>query len=199
VRGAKAWQLYRLWPRAIDVVEAVDGCLTVGDLGGALSRMIQTRGALARLAIAALVEGLNEPSRIETALRASLVDERAGLARGLPTFHRIAHIATACGLLGTINGLVRGVGCVSNTDAASRATALARGLSAALHCTAFGLLVSMIALAAGFLFHARAERLQAELDYAALALRNCLVERRPRLRWLGARAPLERASYREAS
>jgi biopolymer transport protein ExbB len=197
--GAKAWQLFRPGPRAKDVVAAVDACLAAGDLGRALSRMMQTRGALARLSIGALVEGLAEPARIEAALAAGLLDEQAAVRRDLPTFHRIAQIATACGLLGTITGLSRGYASVANADATSRATALAAGLSESLHCTAFGLLVSTAAIAVGYVLHARAEALDAELVFAARALHNRLVDRRAQLRWLGARAPLERASYREAS
>lgn len=196
--GAKAAQLFQRGPRALDVLAAIDACLAAGDLGGALNRMLHTPGALARLSISGLVEGLAEPERIDAALAASLIDERAAIQRGLPAFHRIAQIATACGLLGTITGLSRGFTCVANTDAASRACALAAGLSESLHCTAFGLIVSTTAIALGYLLHARAEAVDAELVFAARALHNRLVDRRAQLRWLGARAPLSRASYREA-
>ena len=50
------------------------------------------------------------------------------------------------GLLGTIIGLITSFSGVSEADAATKAALLSQGISEALNCTAFGLLVAIIAI-----------------------------------------------------
>ena len=107
----------------------------------------------------------------------------------------IVAVSTLFGLLGTLLGLMGGFG-HANADAASRATMLARGISEAMSCTAFGLFVSMCAFAAATFLSSEVDRLADEVNATAHELRNRVVEHRAVLRWNGLRAPLEHATYR---
>ena len=55
----------------------------------------------------------------------------------------IGNVATLLGLLGTIQGLIQSFSSLAALDAASKATALANGISTAMNTTALGLIVAI--------------------------------------------------------
>lgn len=70
----------------------------------------------------------------------ALVDRRTGF---LAMF---GNVATLVGLLGTIGGMIVAFAGVADANPADRATMLSKGISHALNCTGFGLLVAIPAL-----------------------------------------------------
>ncbi|UJR86553.1 MotA/TolQ/ExbB proton channel family protein [Sandaracinus amylolyticus] len=193
----RACALLRARPDADALLDALRACLRVGDVTGAIAICERNRGPLARIALAGLRESLQSVPRIEAALAARWMLEIQPLARRLGYLQLIVQIATLFGLLGTTTGLFAGYG-FANADAGSRATMLARGISESLNCTAGGLFVSMFALLALCLLEGRARAMREELEEGALAIRNMLIDHREHLRWNGARAPLDRPTYRTA-
>lgn len=170
--------------------------LSAGDLEGAVRWMAHTKGEVARIAVAGLAEGIQHPLRIEAAITARHQLERAPLRHCLPFLFCTGQVATLLGLLGAITGLRGGFGCVANADASSRATALAAAISESMNCTAFGILVSIVALGAWWVFDTRADVLNADLEHAAHALQAMLMTYRDRLRWLGERPEVVDGTYR---
>lgn len=83
-------------------------------------------------------------ARMDEALTAEIskVDKRTGF---LAMF---GNVATLLGLLGTISGMIHSFAAVANANPADRATMLSKGISEAMNCTAFGLLVAIPALVA---------------------------------------------------
>jgi biopolymer transport protein ExbB len=121
-----------------------------GDWVGA-ERFCRERGAeepVARIALEAVSirarSGGEEEiqARMDERLSAevSLIDQRTGF---LAMF---GNVATLVGLLGTIGGMVVAFAGVADANPADRATMLSKGISHALNCTAFGLLVAIPAL-----------------------------------------------------
>lgn len=194
----KVVELYHPRPESGAVLAAIERALRTGDLGAAVSAMLKTRGELAAVALAGLMRGIEPEERIDAALAGRFIDVTAPLHRGLPFLMRLGQIATLFGLLGAITGLTRGFGCVANADASSRATALAAGISESMNCTAFGLLVSTLAVGAWWMLVTRAHLLEADVAHGAQRVRNLLRTHRPKLRWHGERAAVERGSYRLA-
>ncbi len=86
-----------------------------------------------------------------------LIDRRVGF---LATF---GNIATLLGLLGTISGMIQSFAAVANANPADRATLLSKGISEAMNCTAFGLIVAIPALLAYALFQNKIDHLVTEL------------------------------------
>lgn len=60
----------------------------------------------------------------------------------------LGNVATLVGLLGTILGLIHSFAAVSGASGQKKADLLARGISEAMNCTAFGLIVAVPALIA---------------------------------------------------
>ena len=60
----------------------------------------------------------------------------------------LGNLATLCGLLGTITGLIKSFASVAGVDPSMKATMLSKGISEAMNCTAFGLGTGIMGLAA---------------------------------------------------
>lgn len=58
----------------------------------------------------------------------------------------LGNVATLVGLLGTILGLIHSFAGVAGVDPSMKATLLAKGISEAMNCTAFGLVCAVPAL-----------------------------------------------------
>jgi biopolymer transport protein ExbB len=93
-------------------------------------------------------------------------EERAatGLRRYLRLFNLVANLGPLLGLLGTVFGMIRLFGEISNGDAMGRTELLAGGISEALMATASGLLVAIPALCFYVYFVSRVERLINDMD-----------------------------------
>jgi biopolymer transport protein ExbB len=195
--------LTRLWarrPNAERLVAGVEHALALGDVDAAVMLAADPRAPAERIALAGLRESLQPAPRIEAALACALLAELPRLRTGHRVLVTTTQVATLFGLLGTVGGIALGFGFAHGPwDAASRAQALARGIGEAMNCTAFGLLVSTCSLFFAFVVDARAEMLRRELELVGRAVANSLAAHRAQLRWLGARAPMERPTYRSAA
>jgi biopolymer transport protein ExbB/TolQ len=60
----------------------------------------------------------------------------------------LGNLATLCGLLGTITGLIKSFASVAGVDPTQKAALLAKGISEAMNCTAFGLGTGILGLGA---------------------------------------------------
>jgi len=87
----------------------------------------------------------------------SLLDRRTGF---LAMF---GNVATLLGLLGTITGMIHSFAAVASASPADRATMLSKGISEAMNCTAFGLIVAIPALVTFAILQNRTDRLVTEL------------------------------------
>jgi biopolymer transport protein ExbB/TolQ len=90
----------------------------------------------------------------------------------------IANLATLLGLLGTISGLIYSFGKVAVAPAAERQNVLSAGIAEALNCTAFGLIVAIIAMIAHSWLSARAAVLVEEVDEYSVKLIDLLSARK---------------------
>ena len=81
-------------------------------------------------------------ARMDEALSQEIakVDQRTGF------LGMFGNVATLLGLLGTITGMIRSFAAVASANPADRATMLSQGISEAMNCTAFGLIVAIPAL-----------------------------------------------------
>lgn len=87
-------------------------------------------------------------SRIDEALteRVHKIDKRTAFLAV------VGNVATLIGLLGTISGMISSFSAVSGATQSERAAGLSMGISEAMNCTAFGLLVAIPALLGYALF-----------------------------------------------
>jgi biopolymer transport protein ExbB/TolQ len=99
----------------------------------------------------------------------SFVDRRTGF---LAMF---GNVSTLLGLLGTIVGMIHSFGAVANASPVDRATMLSKGISEAMNCTAFGLLVAIPALVAYAYFQNKTDRIVGEITEGTTEIYHDLV------------------------
>ncbi len=85
------------------------------------------------------------------------------------------NVATLVGLLGTIGGMVIAFAGVADANPADRATLLSLGISHALNCTAFGLLVAIPALVAYAVFQNRTDAITWDMTHGTTELYHDLL------------------------
>lgn len=92
------------------------------------------------------------------------------------------NVATLIGLLGTITGLIISFSSISKADPAQKAEMLSRGISEALNCTAFGLIVAIPALIFFGYFQVRTSRLANDMVESSMNMMNLVVANRDKMR-----------------
>jgi biopolymer transport protein ExbB/TolQ len=92
----------------------------------------------------------------------------------------IGNISTLLGLLGTITGLIQSFAAVANADPATKAALLTKGISEAMNCTAFGLIVAVPAVALYSILQNRAQRIIDEINEISIKTFNFILANRER-------------------
>jgi len=95
---------------------------------------------------------------IQSRMDEALTEQISSLDRGTSFLAVVGNVATLIGLLGTISGMITSFASVNGASAADRAAMLSLGISEAMNCTAFGLLVAIPALIGYALFQNKTER-----------------------------------------
>jgi biopolymer transport protein ExbB/TolQ len=157
--------------------------LAQGDAAGA-SRVAAglPQDALARIARIGLelrADGAGE-EEIQARMDGALTHEVHSTDRRTGFLAMFGNVATLLGLLGTISGMISSFAAVASANPADRATLLSKGISEAMNCTAFGLIVAIPALVAYAIFQNRTDRYVSQLTAQVTEIFNdilFLVER----------------------
>ncbi|MFH1222853.1 MAG: MotA/TolQ/ExbB proton channel family protein [Pseudomonadota bacterium] len=95
---------------------------------------------------------------------------------GLNFIATFANLSTLLGLLGTITGLIISFGSLSYADPSQKQQLLAKGIAEAMHCTAFGLMVAVLAI----VFHAylsnKANKIMDDVDRYSVTVINTIYD-----------------------
>jgi biopolymer transport protein ExbB len=103
------------------------------------------------------------------AIEISRLDKRTGF------LGMLGNVATLVGLLGTIAGMITSFAAVAAANPMDRATLLSKGISEAMNCTAFGLIVAIPALVSYAIFQSRTEKLISELTEDTTGIYNDMI------------------------
>src|SRR5512143_2430025 len=90
----------------------------------------------------------------------------------------LGNVATLIGLLGTILGLIHSFGAVAGVDPSMKATLLARGISEAMNCTAFGLICAVPALLQFALLNGWTQGILDDINEVSVQVVNLVVAHR---------------------
>lgn len=134
-------------------------------------------GPLNNILIAALEVRDAEREFIREVVRDAGRQEVPGLERYLGSLGTIASVSPLLGLLGTVLGMIRVFGIISQ-QGVGQADALAGGISEAMITTATGLAIAIPALAAYNYLVGKAEGLVLEIERLVLEMTKLLVRRR---------------------
>jgi len=129
---------------------------------------------------AGLQRASRDETQIQNAIDAASLEVIPKLERRLNYLALIANIATLLGLLGTVVGLIHSFAALEAADAAQRQAILAKGISEAMNCTAFGLLVAITTMVMHSILAAKATSLLEEIDEFGVKLLDLLSARKYR-------------------
>lgn len=143
------------------------------DLQSAIQFCDSINAPAARLGKSLLVKALNRGNRedIEAMIEASLSRESHPVEARTSYLSMLANIATLLGLLGTISGLIAAFAAAAKTDPTKKAELLASGISEAMNCTAYGLIVAIFALVMYAFIQGKTQAILDELKEVAFEIR----------------------------
>lgn len=134
-----------------------------------------TNAPLLRLAKSGLVQVHRGEEAIANSIEEALVETTPEVKKRIPALWSLANIAVLIGLFGTVLGLIRSFAAVAGADPAEKQKMLAIGISEALHNTALGLGIAVIAIIFHLVLTGMAKKLVADLEGFSMKLENFLI------------------------
>lgn len=155
-----------------------------GDIRQAIAYCDSRPTPLSNTVKAGLVQALNKrpDEEVQVAMDASVLREMPRV-EGWSSFLAVfGNVAVLAGLLGTIIGMIGSFRAVAAADPATKAEELSKGISHALNCTAFGLLVAIVAIVAYGLFQHKIQKTENEMLETSMSLLNLVVANREKVK-----------------
>ncbi len=156
------------------ILETLEKCIRSNDIERALKVLRSTKAPLVKV-LRAGVQNFNEKKQtVQLLMDEAALSEIPRIETRTGYLVMFSNVATLLGLLGTIIGLIRSFAAVATASASEKATELARGISEAMNCTAFGLIVAIPALLIYALLKSREHKLVDEINEASVTLYNII-------------------------
>lgn len=176
----RTFSLQRLSVDKSAVSGSIFGMVLQGQIQQAIAFCDATPTPLTNTMKAGLVQVMNRrpDEEVQVAMDASVLRETPRLEGWTSFLAVFGNVSVLVGLLGTIIGLIKAFGGVAEADAATKAAHLSKGISEALNCTAFGLLVAIIAITAYGFFQIRIGRVNNDMLESTMNLMNHVVSNR---------------------
>ncbi|MEW6056321.1 MAG: MotA/TolQ/ExbB proton channel family protein [Bdellovibrionota bacterium] len=153
--------------------------ILANDLDGAI-RLCNGAGqaALPKVIKAGLQRASRDDTQIQNAIDAASLEVVPKLEKRMNYLALIANIATLLGLLGTIVGLIHSFSAIAVADPSQRQAILSAGISEAMNCTAFGLIVAISTMVMHSVLTARATKIIEDIDEFGVKLLDLLSARK---------------------
>lgn len=180
-------RIFALKNLVVDKKEFTDniyGMILRGDIRQAIAYCDARIAPLTSTVKAGLVQALNRrpDEEIQVAMDAAVLRENPKF-EGWTSFLAVTgNVSVLSGLLGTIIGMIGSFAAVAEADQATKAEKLSIGISEALNCTAFGLLVSILAIVAYGYFQMKIQKAENEVIESSMTVLNLVVANRDKLK-----------------
>jgi biopolymer transport protein ExbB len=167
-----------------DFNEHLFGMVLRGDIRQAITYCDSKPAPLTNTLKSGLIQVMNHrpDEEVQVAMDATVLRETPRI-EGWATFLAIfGNVATLVGLVGTISGMIQSFQGVANKNSAEKAVELSKGISEALHCTAFGLIVAIVAIVAYGYFQVRIGRILNDVVESSMSMMNLVVANRDKIK-----------------
>lgn len=155
-----------------EVVQTFEDSIRRGEIDTVIEKAqaaaVTSPVARAILAGAKAAKNLGGKEEIQGKMDEVLIHENGLIDRRTGFLTMIGNVSTLLGLLGTITGMIRSFAAVAYANPAEKAALLSAGISEAMNCTAYGLIVAIPALVLYAVLQNRANELSEDLNRAAL-------------------------------
>lgn len=167
-----------------DFSEHIFGMVLRGDVRQAITYCDSKPAPLTNVLKAGLVQVMNRrpDEEVQVAMDAAVLRETPRI-EGWTTFLAVfGNLATLVGLTGTILGMIKSFRGVAKAGAAEKAQLLSEGIAEALHCTAFGLMVAIVAILTYGYFQTRVGQILNEVVESSMSMLNLVVANRDKIK-----------------
>ncbi|RYG21552.1 MotA/TolQ/ExbB proton channel family protein [bacterium] len=163
-------------------------CILAGDVQKAVKMCSAANAPLARIVQAGLVKVNRPDEEVQAAMDEAALREIPRLSKSTSYLSLLANLSMLSGLLGTVSGLISSFGAVSgeSVDPSQKARILAAGISEAMNCTAFGLIVAILGLISFAVLNGKTQGLEDDINEASVQVLNLVVTNRQKVNLGGA-------------
>ena len=161
-------------------------CILAGDVAKAVKMCSAANAPLARIVQAGLVKVNRPDEEVQAAMDEAALRELPRINARTAYLGMLANFAVLAGLLGTISGMITSFTGVAGKGASEKATELARGIGEALHCTRFGIGVSLLGLVAFSLLQGKTTRINDDINEVTVQVVNLVTTHRAQMQSPGA-------------
>ena len=162
-------------------VQAMRKYIIAGNVGKALALCSQSPSPLSNIIKSGLVKVNKSDNEVQAAIDEASLREMPRLEKRTAYLAMLANVAMLAGLLGTISGLITCFAAVASASPDERAIELARGISEAMNCTAFGLMTAIPGLVFFGLLQGKTQQLMDDINEASVSVLNLIVTNRDKL------------------
>ena len=177
----RAIYLYRSSINKDVFLATMQKCILAGDVARAIKLCSAANAPLARIVKAGLMKVNRPDAEVQAAMDEAALRELPKIESRTGYLALLANLAMLSGLLGTVTGLIVAFGAVANADGASKATMLAKGISEAMNCTAFGLFAAILALLGFAVLNGKTQSLLDDINGATVQVMNLVVNNRSKV------------------
>ena len=183
----RAIYLYRSSINRDVFLATMQKCILAGDIGRAIKLCSAANAPLARIVQAGLVKVNRPDEEVQAAMDEAALRELPKIAKRTGFLALMANLAMLSGLLGTVSGLITSFGAVSgeSVDPSQKARILAEGISEAMNCTAFGLIVALMGLIGFAILNGKTQGLEDDINEATVQVLNLVVTNRQKVNLSG--------------
>ena len=145
-----------------------------GNVAQAIKVCSGTSKPMTRIVQSGLMKVNKADADVQAAMDEMALKEKPVIENRTGYLAMIGNVATLAGLLGTITGLIKSFAGVAGVDPSQKATLLAAGISEAMNCTAFGLMVGIISLLAFSILNGKTQSLLDDIDEVSAQVMNLI-------------------------
>ena len=164
--------------------ENLFGMILRGDIQQAIAYCDSQPSPLTNVLKAGLVQVMNKrpDEEVQVAMDAAVLRDTPKVEGWVSFLAVFGNLSTLIGLVGTIIGMITAFRGVSSADDAKKAELLSKGISEALNCTAFGLMIAVLAIASYGLFQHRISLILNEMTESSMSLINLVASNRDKIK-----------------
>ena len=149
--------------------------IMAGNVQGAVKVCSGNPTPMTRIIQAGLTKFNRPDAEVQAAMDEAALRELPQIEKRTGYLAMLGNVATLIGLLGTILGLIHSFAGVAGVDPSMKATLLAKGISEAMNCTAFGLITAVPALLAFAVLNGWTQTLLDDINEVSVQVVNLVV------------------------
>jgi len=158
-------------------------CILAGDIPKAVKMCSAANVPLARIVQAGLVKVNRPDDEVQASMDEAALQEIPKIAARTPLLALLSNIAMLSALAGTVWGLIKSFGSVAgqSIDPSQKAAILAAGISEAMHCTFFGLVVAVFGLIGFAILNGQTQGIEDDINESSVRVLNLVVSNRQKV------------------